>query len=142
MHSTQGGVVKTAIYFIALALLSNSAFAASDINAAKTAALKWLGELDAGHYAATWTEASTLFQQRVPKAEWINAASQVMSSLGKLETRNFKRAIRKQHLPGAPNGDYIVIQFSSSFEHKPDAIETVTPMLSGGKWKVSGYYVR
>ena len=134
--------MKTAICFIALALLSNSTLAASDIDAAKTAALQWLGELDAGHYAATWTEASPLFQQRVPEKKWINAVSEVMASLGKLKVRNFKRAIRKQHLPGAPNGNYIVVQFSSTFAHRPNAIETVTPMLSDGKWKVSGYYVR
>lgn len=134
--------MKTAIYFIALVLLSNSAVASSDIDAAKSAALKWLGELDAGHYAATWTEASPLFQQRVPRKKWINAASKVMDSLGKLEARHFKRAIQKRHLPGAPNGNYIVIQFSSTFANRPNAIETVTPMLSDGKWMVSGYYVR
>jgi len=45
-------------------------------------------------------------------------------------------------LPGAPDGEYVVIQFDSSFEHKESALETVTPVLEEGKWKVSGYYIK
>jgi hypothetical protein len=46
-------------------------------------------------------------------------------------------------LPGAPDGEYVVIQFMSSFENKRFAIETVTPMKDkDAKWRVSGYYMR
>lgn len=45
-------------------------------------------------------------------------------------------------LPGAPDGDYVVLQFATKFENNTKAIETVTPMLNEGHWRVSGYYVR
>ena len=46
-------------------------------------------------------------------------------------------------LPGAPDGQYVVIQFKSSFTNKKTTIETVTPMLDkDGKWRVSGYYIK
>jgi hypothetical protein len=46
-------------------------------------------------------------------------------------------------LPGAPDGEYVVIQYESSFEHKQAAVETVTPMLDkDGTWRVSGYFIR
>ncbi len=46
-------------------------------------------------------------------------------------------------MPGAPDGEYVVIQYDSSFEHKQAAVETVTPMLDkDGKWRVSGYYIK
>jgi hypothetical protein len=46
-------------------------------------------------------------------------------------------------LPGAPDGEYVVIQYRTSFENKNDAIETVTPMKdTDGTWRVSGYYVK
>jgi hypothetical protein len=46
-------------------------------------------------------------------------------------------------LPGAPDGQYVVIQFETSFENKHNAVETVTPMLEpNGQWRVSGYYIR
>jgi hypothetical protein len=49
----------------------------------------------------------------------------------------------KTSLPGAPDGDYVVIQFVTSFGNKKSAIETVTPMLEkDGSWRVSGYYIR
>jgi hypothetical protein len=46
-------------------------------------------------------------------------------------------------LPGAPDGEYVVIQYSSQFANKASAVETVTPMREkDGSWKVSGYYVK
>jgi hypothetical protein len=46
-------------------------------------------------------------------------------------------------LAGAPDGEYVVIQYETSFENKKSSIETVTPMLDkDGKWRVSGYYVK
>jgi hypothetical protein len=45
-------------------------------------------------------------------------------------------------LPGAPDGSYVVIELSTSFEKKAEAIETVTPMLEEGVWRVSGYFIR
>jgi hypothetical protein len=44
---------------------------------------------------------------------------------------------------GIPDGQYVVIQFITSFTNKKPAIETVTPMLdSDGIWRVSGYYIK
>lgn len=46
-------------------------------------------------------------------------------------------------LPGAPDGEYAVIQFETSFANKKSAIETVTPMKDpDGKWRVSGYFIK
>jgi hypothetical protein len=46
-------------------------------------------------------------------------------------------------LPGAPDGEYVVIQYQSSFGKKNLAVETVTPMLDqDGVWRVSGYFIR
>jgi ribosomal protein S17E len=46
-------------------------------------------------------------------------------------------------LIGAPDGEYIVIQFETSFENKKAAIETVTPMMDKDwRWRVSGYYIK
>lgn len=46
-------------------------------------------------------------------------------------------------LTGAPDGQYVVIQFESSFEKKKSVIETVTPMLDqDGQWRVTGCYIK
>ena len=63
--------------------------------------------------------------------------------LGKVHSRTLKTATYTKSLPGAPDGEYVVIQYESSFEHKQSAIETVTPMLdTDGKWRVSGYFIK
>jgi hypothetical protein len=63
--------------------------------------------------------------------------------LGKVASRVVKSAVYTTSLPGAPDGQYVVIQFESSFEHKKAAIETVTPSLGeDGEWRVSGYFIR
>ncbi len=51
--------------------------------------------------------------------------------------------IRSNTLPGAPDGEYVVIRYRTEFENKMKAVETVTPMLEAdGAWRVSGYYIR
>jgi hypothetical protein len=63
--------------------------------------------------------------------------------LGKVLSRKLKSATYAKTLPGAPDCDYVVIQYDSGFEHKQSAVETVTPMLDkDGKWRVSGYHIK
>jgi len=46
-------------------------------------------------------------------------------------------------LPGAPDGEYVVIQYETSFKNKRSSIETVTPILGkDGVWRVSGYFIK
>lgn len=67
----------------------------------------------------------------------------VRDPLGKVLSRKFKSATYTKTLPGFPDGEYVVLQFETSFEHKASAIETLTPMLDkDGKWRVSGYYIK
>ena len=53
-----------------------------------------------------------------------------------------KTAAYTKTLPGAPAGEYVVIQYDSNFEHQQAAIETLVPTLDGdGQGRVSGYFV-
>ena len=63
--------------------------------------------------------------------------------MGKVRSRSLSEAVHETTLPGAPDGKYVVIRYSTCFEHKENAIETVTPMLDqDGIWRVSGYFVQ
>jgi hypothetical protein len=67
----------------------------------------------------------------------------VRKPLGKLISRSIKDATHTTSLPGAPDGEYVVIQFQTSFENKKSAIETITPMMDpDGVWRVSGYFIK
>jgi hypothetical protein len=107
------------------------------------AANAWLAVVDGGRYAESWDGACTYFRGVVPKDQWVQQVSGVRGPLGTVSSREVLSAKHTTKLPGAPDGDYVVIQYRTSFQNKSNAIETVTPMRDDdGVYRVSGYYVR
>jgi hypothetical protein len=120
-----------------------SADDAADVAAAQRAAQSWLSLTDGGKYADSWEQSAGLFRNAITKPAWEAAANAARSPLGKLESRALASATPAHALPGVPDGDYVVLQYTSRFEHKASATETVTPMREkDGTWKVSGYYIK
>lgn len=110
---------------------------------AVTASKAWLALVDKGLYSKSWEEASQYFKTAVSQEKWKESMSSFRAPLGKLLSRKLKSSQYAKTLPGAPDGEYVVIQYETSFEKKGSAIETVTPMLDkDGKWRVTGYYIR
>jgi hypothetical protein len=108
-----------------------------------TAAGAWLSLVDEGNYAESWNQAAGLFKAAVAKEQWQNTVKAVKVPLGKVVVRKLKSKQYTKTLPGAPDGEYVVIQYETTFENKKSAIETITPMLDkDGKWRVSGYYIK
>ncbi len=111
--------------------------------AAVAAAKAWLALVDEGRYAESWDSAAELFQGAVPKGQWVQQLGGARAPLGKVLARTLASAAYRTSVPGAPDGEYVVIQFETSFSNKKAAVETVTPMLErNGSWRVSGYFVR
>ncbi len=139
--------MKTTRCFMFLALLlAGLGVHAADTEAvsqARRSADSWLALVDAAQYGQSWNEAATLFKSAVTQQEWEKAARSARAPLGALKSRTFKTATFARSLPGAPDGEYVVIQFDTQFANKTAAVETVTPMRErDGSWKVSGYYIR
>jgi hypothetical protein len=110
---------------------------------AVASAERWLGLVDQGKYAESWKEAAALFKSAINQGQWEQSLQGVRKPLGKLITRKIRTKTYRTSLPGAPDGEYVVIEFESSFENKKSAVETVTPMMDkDGKWRVSGYYIK
>jgi hypothetical protein len=110
---------------------------------ALTSAQRWLSLVDEGKYSESWDEASQYFKTAIPEKQWLNSLEAFRKPLGKTISRKLKSKQYTKTLPGAPDGEYVVIRYETSFEHKKSALETVTPMLDkDGKWRVSGYYIR
>jgi hypothetical protein len=111
--------------------------------AAESAATAWLALIDAGKYDESWIAASTRIRQAVPQEDWRLKVGRARGLLGRLRFRKLQSATLEGTSPGAPDGEYVVIKFASSFERKMAAIETVTPMKDEhGAWRVSGYYIK
>jgi hypothetical protein len=110
---------------------------------AQKAAEQWLALIDAGNYAGSWKTAAAFFQTAVPQAEWEHTMVAERKPFGDLVSRKLKSATYTKSIPGAPDGEYVIVQFDTSFANKKEAVETITPMLDpDGQWKVSGYYIK
>jgi hypothetical protein len=111
--------------------------------AAQEIAGAWLQLVDAGEYEKSWNEAADYFKGAVSKEDWEKSLEAGRKPLGKLLSRTVTSAKYATSLPGAPDGEYVVIQYETSFENKQSAVETVTPMKDAdGAWRVSGYYIK
>ena len=138
--------MKTLLTALAIAALSVLAIAQTEadqrVQKAQSAAEEWLKLVDFGDYDQSWQKASQMFKSHVSREQWAKTAQATRSPFGQVLSRKVRKATYTDHLPGAPDGDYVVIQYETSFEHKKVAVETVTPMLDDGEWKVSGYFIR
>jgi len=111
--------------------------------AAEESAKSWLALVDGGAYDESWSAAATMFRNATSQAKWRAAIAGARGSFGKLVSRKLQSARYTRTLPGAPDGEYVVLRYVASFEHKKEALETVTPMKDDdGVWRVSGYFVR
>jgi len=124
-------------------LAASVSAAQSATQPAQDAAAAWLQLADTAQYGPSWDAAAAFFKAAMPRAAWEAALKSVRPGLGAVRSRQLKSAIFTRTLPGAPDGEYVVIQYRTRFEHKADALETITPMRDpDGSWKVSGYFIR
>jgi hypothetical protein len=103
----------------------------------------WLILVDNEQYAESWETAAQYFKKAIARDQWNQSLNAVRKPLGKVMKRTVKSKQYATSLPGAPDGEYVVIQYETSFTNKKSSIETITPMLDrDGKWRVSGYYIK
>jgi len=137
---------KVASILVFTVLLCVSAFAQSPQKPeqlAQASSDAWLTIVDSGKYANSWDETAQSFKAAVTKEQWQTALDTNRAPQGKVLSRKLKSAIYTKNPPSAPEGEYVVIQYDTDFEHKPGAVETVVPNLEkDGKWRVSGYFIK
>jgi tetratricopeptide (TPR) repeat protein len=123
--------------------LDKAKTAAQSVKAATQAVEQWLAALDAGKYADCWEQSAAAIRKTVPKANLEAALKTALQPFGKVVSRKLLAADYETSLPGAPNGEYVIMQYQTDFESKKGAIETITPTKEAdGQWRVSGYYVK
>ncbi len=133
----------TLIFILTLLLLPLHALAETDETeqVALGVAQSWLALVDAGDYAASWNNASAVFQNTVDKQQWEKVAKD-MRQVGPVVGRSLKSATYTTSMPNAPEGEYVVILFDSEFSKQKSVTEKIIPMRGeDGKWRVGGYYI-
>lgn len=128
------------------ALATFMAVAAAPVEVSEEGAVKaaesWLALVDAGEYGRSWDESAELFRSQLTREKWEQSLTAVRKPLGNVVSRKVKETHYATSLPGVPDGEYVIIQFATTFTNKKSAVETVTPMKDpDGVWRVSGYYI-
>ena len=138
--------MRKPVILIALAVLLAAPAVRADSEATDAvveAATVWLALVDSGEYEESWDEAADYFQNAVTKENWVRSLNAARKPLGELGSREVKSADYKTALPGAPDGEYVLMQFTTSFSAKSEAVETVTFMAEpDGQWKMAGYFIK
>lgn len=137
------GIYQKGILYLLLTLLPLTLQASEEKKiSARKAATAWLKLVDQRQYPDSWEQTATLFRKQVSASTWAQQMTAMRLPMGDASSRVLLGATYATSLPGAPDGEYVVLQFKTDFTNKKNAIETVTPMLDNGQWRVAGYYVR
>lgn len=111
--------------------------------AATDAGAQWLTLVDSSQYGESWFQASSDFRGATSKEQWIHALDTVRTPLGKLLSRQLKSATYTTKLPNASPGEYVVIQYDTSYEKSTGMVETLVMVLEkNGSWKATGYFIK
>jgi Protein of unknown function (DUF4019) len=111
--------------------------------AAQQAAEQWLTLVDAGKYAESWDAAAPILKNNTGRKDWIAYLKDKRERLGKVVTRKLLKADPLKNVPGLPPGQFVGMQYLTSFEKLKKGVEVVVPVLDqDGKWRVSEYVVQ
>jgi hypothetical protein len=111
--------------------------------AAQKEARSWLELTDRGDAVASWSATGKQFQNAISADKWADSLKQVRPPLGAVVERTLLSTQFTTSFQGAPDGDYVLLVFRSSFAKKIDSRETVTlEHEANGAWRVIGYFIR
>lgn len=102
----------------------------------------WAELLDKRRWRDSWTQSGQMFQSGINRAGWVSTIQPLRQQLGAVSSRAVASVKSATSLPGAPDGEYTIVQFTTDFANKRGATETVVLAREGSDWKVNGYFIR
>ncbi len=111
----------------------------SAVNDTLSIARTWLGEIDAGSYDQSYTDAGSALHEKVPQDRWVKILKTERPLLGKVVSREvISHELHPDGLEGA-QGTFMVLGYRTSFATKPDELEYVVLKREFGGWRCVGY---
>lgn len=122
--------------------LSAAAPSTASDKAGVTAAEDWAKLLDRRSWGDSWKQSGSLFRSQLTETSWTATIQPLRQQLGPVSSRTFKSVLNTSAPPGAPAGEYKMVQFATVFANRPDTVETVALVREGSAWRVIGYFIR
>ena len=114
----------------------------ADEQAAERQALGFVGYLDHGRYADSYAYTGMLIRAQLDRDSFAKQLEKARAGTGALLSRELIDASYATTVPGAPEGQYVVLHYSASFANRQETLETLTLAFAKGYWRVSGYYIK
>jgi hypothetical protein len=137
---------KEWIVFAVYCLLAAPGAVAAQADAtaeARAAAESWLAIIDGDDYAASWEEAARAFRSAITAEAWTAQLTPLRAQLGTVEERELAHSQAMTDPPRAAAGEYMQLQYQSTFSSAGRAIENVVLMRDGDRgWRVAGYFLQ
>jgi hypothetical protein len=106
------------------------------------ASQRFLKLIDTGHYGEAWDGGAAPLKSSATRKEFVAGIAAARKPLGAVASRAVGQFARAHSLPGAPEGDYVIVSFETKFKNGKRADEQVIWMLDENDWRVSGYFIR
>lgn len=137
--------VLRALLALGVGVLCAGQLAAQDPRASlvQETARAWLADTDRGDAAQSWNNAGKQFRNAITVDRWTESLKKVRPPLGPMSQRAVLATQFRKSIPGAPDGEYAIVVFRTTFAKKLDARETLTlEHEPDGVWRVIGYFIR
>jgi hypothetical protein len=115
---------------------------AADELSAQRQALGFLGYLDQGRFADSYSYTGMLIRTQLDRDAFSAQIQKTRVGTGALQSRELIDSAYTTTLPGAPEGQYVILHYHAAFASRPDTVETVTLAFAKGYWRVDGYYIK
>jgi hypothetical protein len=110
---------------------------------AQKSAEAWLALTDSGKYPESWDQASSFFKSKITKDTWVSKLQQTRDPLGALKSRKLASSKYIKNPPNAPENEFVILTFDTSFDQLSSSQETVSMVLDkDGKWRAAGYFIK
>jgi hypothetical protein len=110
--------------------------------AAERQALGFLGYLDHERFADSYAYTGMLIRSQLDRNAFAKQLEKARAGTGALLSRELTHASYATTVPGAPEGQYVVLEYNAAFANRQEAVETLTLSLAKGYWRVNGYYIK
>lgn len=108
-----------------------------------SSARTWLKLIDSGEYKESWENASPLFKGKTAEAAWVKSITADRALRGAVNARYIATAGSTKSLSGLPDGEYVVLQFYTTFAEKGLALETITlAKTQDDTWQIAVYEIK
>lgn len=142
---TRYATMKRFMMLLLLLFCTSTGYAQENNILEKTenSARAWLKLVDGGDYKDSWENASPLFKGKTSEDAWIRSITAIRTPRGAINARYIATAGSTKSLSGFPDGDYVVLQFYTTFAEKGLALETITlAKAKDDSWQIADYEIK